>query len=290
MKTRTKIWVGLGAFVVAGSSGHAAEPVADLQQQASPLALERAGATSPAVNSTSTIMVAQHTHGQGGEGEGGEGGSADLPPDLGFALRIAHIRGHLLIGDELVKQGQWAAALPHFLHPTEEIYGAIRTRLRDYQVPPFDAALKVLANTVKSKKGGEDYAKALKPVTDALAAADAGLQNKQSDWPSFTMETALELLKTASGEYEMAVSKNRISKPVEYQDARGFIWQADKMIESQAATYEKKDAEALGHVREALAALKKVFPAAMPPRNPVKDYGGVLSDISRVELAAGKLM
>jgi hypothetical protein len=287
MKTRTKIWVGLGAFVVAGSGSQAAEPVADLQREASPLALARA--TSPA-QAGSTIILAQHTHGQGGEGEGGEAGSQDLPPDLAFALRMAHIRGHLLIGDELVKQGQWAAALPHFLHPTEEIYGAVRGRLKDYQVPPFEAALKVLANTVKAKKGGEDYAKAWKPVSDALAAADAGLQKKQADWPAFTVETALELLKTAASEYELALAKNRIAKPVEYQDARGFVRQAETMIEAQAQAYEKKDADALRHMREAFAMLKKAFPSAMPPRNPVKDYGGVLSDVSRIELAAGKLM
>jgi len=43
-------------------------------------------------------------------------------------------------------------------------------------------------------------------------------------------------------------------------------------------------------VRAGLAELKKAFPSPMPPRTPVKDYGGVLADVSRIELAAGKLM
>lgn len=277
MKTRTKIWVGLGAFVVAGTGGgHAAESIGDVH------------GTSAHQHATAAtaIVVAQ----QGGEGEGGEPASKELPPDLGFALRIAQIRGHLLVGDELVKQGQWNAALPHFLHPSEEIYGGLRARLKDYRVPPFDAALKTLANAVKARKGGEDYATASRMVAEALAAADAGLQARQSDWQAFTLDTALELLKSAAGEYEGALVKSRIAKPVEYQDARGFIWEAERMIEAAAPGYEKKDAAALGSLRAALAALKSAFPAAMPPRSPVKDYGGVLGDVSRIELAAGKLM
>jgi hypothetical protein len=39
-----------------------------------------------------------------------------------------------------------------------------------------------------------------------------------------------------------------------------------------------------------LAELKKAFPSPMPPKTPVKDGGAVLGDVSRIELAAGKLM
>ena len=199
------------------------------------------------------------------------------------------MRGHLLVGDELVKQGQWAAALPHFLHPSEELYGPIRGKLKDYNTPQFATALKLLATAVKQKKGGEDYAKAWKGVEDALAAADAGVKAKQAS-DGFAVETALELLKSATGEYQQALGKGRIAKPVEYQDARGFVWQAEKMVESVGPALEKKDADALKHVRDGFAELKKAWPAAMPPKTPVKDYAAVLSDVSRIELSIGKLM
>lgn len=290
---KSKIWLGVGAFVVAGSGAASLPAAAADTPSIAGLRVPgelRADVALPQTASSSVIIVAQHA-GHGGEGGEGEGGAAAaLPPDLGFALRIAQLRGHLIAGDDLVKAGQWAGALPHFLHPTEEIYGDIRGRLRDYQVPPFEAALKVLANTVKAKKGGEDYAKAMKTVEEALAAADAGMKSKQNDWQSFTVETALELLKSAAGEYELAIVKGRIAKPVEYQDARGFIWQADRMIESVAPGLQSKDPEALKHVRDAIADLKKVFPTPVPPKTPVKDYGAVLSDVSRIELSAGKLM
>jgi hypothetical protein len=307
MKTKTKIWLGVGAFVVAGTSAMTQSTLARSLLDNSALT----GSDSATQRDVSGLVLAQHRHGgeggeragsqkgakakkgggEGGEGEGGEkGGAAKLAPDLDFAVRIAQIRGHLLVGDELVKEGQWNAAYPHFRHPTEELYGPIRGRLKDYKTPPFEAALKVLANVVKSKKGGDDYERAVRAVDDALAAADRALKDKQARWESFTVETALEVLKSATGEYEEAIVKGRIAKPVEYQDARGFVWQAERMIEGVAPALEQKDADALRQVRDVLASLKKAWPAAMPPKAPVKDYGAVLGDVSRIELAAGKLM
>jgi hypothetical protein len=308
MKSKTKIWLGVGAFVVAGATVHGGAAIADGpaldrlrgSETVSDLALTRALA-----GSTDLSAAKKHSHGgEGGEGggergakakkQGGEGGErggkgAKLPPDLDFALKISQIRGHLLVGDELVKEGQWAAALPHFLHPSEELYGPIRGRLKTYNTPPFADALKALATTVKQKKGGDDYAKALKTVEDALASADAGVKAKQAS-EGFAVDTALELLKSATNEYEEAIVKGRIAKPVEYQDARGFVWQSEKMIEALSPALEKKDAAALKAVRDGFAELKKAWPAAMPPKAPVKDHAAVLSDVSRIELAVGKLM
>jgi hypothetical protein len=297
MKSKTKIWLGVGAFVVAGVNGANAETRALDQLRAnesvSDIALTRA--------LTSPLRLAAGEHGEHGEkgakakkhgeGEGGErGAKVKLPPDLDFALKIAQIRGHLLVGDELVKQGQWNAALPHFLHPTEELYGPIRNRLKDYNTPQFATALKLLATIVKQKKGGVDYDKALTAVGDALTAAEAGLKAKQQNWDSFQVETALELVKSATGEYEEAIVKGRIAKPVEYQDARGFVWQSEKMIEAVAPALEKKNADALKEARAGYAELKKAWPEAMPPKTPVKDYATVLGDVSRIELSVGKLM
>jgi hypothetical protein len=297
MKIKSKIWLGVGAFVVAGTS---AAGGAQLGIDRVPgIDALRAPATDTAVARipSGRIVIAQHSgHEQPDPkkeaGEGNEGkGLANLPPELAFAARIALLRGHLLVGDELVRQQQWNAALPHFLHPGEEIYADIKDQLADYNVPPFDAALKTLSDVVKRKRGGDDYAKALKAVSDALVAADAGMKAKQKDnWPGFVVEAAVEALKTATGEYQQAIVGGKIAKPVEYQDARGFIFQADRMIESVAPDLQKKDATALAQVRAGLTELKKAFPSAMPPRTPVKDHAAVLGDVARIELAAGKLM
>jgi len=290
MKTKSKIWLGVGAFVMVGTGATA--PVGPLV--AATISGLRAQ-VSPGADAERAIVVAQHAdHGKEPAKEAGEGGEgkaiANLPLELAFAVRIALLRGHLLIGDELVQQRQWNAALPHFLHPTEELYGDIKDQLADYKVPPFDGALNALAKVVKAKKGGDDYSKALKPVMDALDAADAAMKAKQADWPGFVVETAVETLKTAAGEYQQAIVGGRIAKPVEYQDARGFIRQAERMILGMSAELQKKDPAAFNEVRSGLSELQKAFPSAMPPKAPVKDHAAVLGDVSRIELAAGKLM
>jgi hypothetical protein len=301
MVSNRKIWLGVGAFVVAGAGA---------MDAANPLAADPSGTTGVRVSHDRAhaagrmpdgrFVVAQH-EGHAAEattapeatdgGEGGEAGVAELPPDLAFAARFVLLRGHLHVGGELVALGQWDAALPHFLHPSEEIYADIKDELEAYQTPPFEDALKTLSDIVKSKRAGPGYAGALKIVQDAGLAADAGMKRKHGDnWPSFVTSAAVEAIKTAAGEYQNAIVGGRIAKPVEYQDARGFILEADRMIESVAPALATKDAAALQQVRAAMAELKAIFPQVLPPRVPIKDYGEMLATVSRVELAAGNLM
>jgi hypothetical protein len=288
---RHKIWFGVGAFVVAGTTasgviGPAADATpADLLRTASPRSI---GVPDRA------IVLAQHAeHGKPDAGEAGESGDSSglntLPAELAFATRIALLRGHLLIGDELVKQQQWTAALPHFLHPTEELYNDLKDSLVDYKIAPFDGVLTKLAEVVKARRSS-DYARARDAVTDALSGADAAMRERTGDWPGLVTESAIETLKVAGSEYGAAIVAGKIAKPVEYQDARGFIWQAESMIESVAPQLEKKNPEALASVRTGFAELKKAFPSAMPPRAPVMSPPDLLSNIARIELAAGKLM
>ena len=231
------------------------------------------------------IILAQHDHGGGSADEA----KPELAPNVEFALWIAQTRGHLLIGNDLVKQGEWKAAYPHFQHPIEELYGVLKPRLADYQVPPFEDQLKALANAVKARKIA-DYDVASKTVADALAKADAGLKAKEADWDRFMLRAAIETLKSSIEEYAGAIDKGRIDKPVEYQDARGFIWQSERMIESVAPVLEKKNADALKDVRAGYAELKKIFPTAVPPRKPIKDHAAMIRDVERIVAAAGPLM
>src|ERR1700674_5164827 len=178
-ETKRKIWCGVGAFVVIGT-GTAGGAIVDAQPAAT---IHPASAS----RSSGPVLIAQHSEHAREAGEGGETKNlAKLPRSLAFAARIALLRGHLLVGDELVKQQQWNAALPHFLHPTEEIYADLKDKLEEYKVPPFDVALKALADVVKARKSA-DYAKAQKSVNDALAVADAAMKDRTGDWPGFVI-------------------------------------------------------------------------------------------------------
>ena len=293
MRKTRKVWIGIGAFVVAGagSTPMAGATTTNITQSFRP---EFSADSSASRLSADSFILAQHAEhddaGAGGE-EGGEMGVAALPPAVAFSVRIALMRGHLFVGNELVEQTQWNAALPHFLHPSEEIYDDLMVQLPEYKVAPFEDKLDKLADVVKAKKGGADYAKARADVDASLASAEAAIKQQRGDnWASFSVETAVELLRVAGGEYSAAIENGRIAKPVEYQDARGFIWTAEKMIEAVAPELEKKDSAALARMRAGFVDLKKAFPQPVPPKEPIIDAAGLLGDISKIELASGRLM
>ncbi|MFL5224526.1 MAG: hypothetical protein ACJ8CH_13710, partial [Microvirga sp.] len=109
-----------------------------------------------------------------------------------------------------------------------------------------------------------------------------------ADWQPFVVDTVLEMLRSAMGEYEEAIAKGRIAKPVEYQDSRGFVWQAEKLFGSVAEGIGQKDAEALKGAQAAFADLKKAWPAPVQPKTPVRDVSQVLADVSKIELQLGR--
>jgi hypothetical protein len=265
---RNAAWLGLAAFALAvggpvAIGGERAVAQASVQAPAKPDLATPAPKPAP---KPATMPIA-------------------LAPDVAFARFIALIRGHLLTGDELVKQGEWSAAHPHFMFPIEEIYGIIRDELHDYATPPFDAALKALARTVAAHNA-RLYPKAWEKVQDALAAADASLKVRQANWPRFVLEVSVTVLKTAADEYEDAVVNDRIVRRVSYETARGFILEADRMIESVAPELAERNTAALADIRAGLARLKAGFAAVNAPHKPVMDVAAVLSVMAKIELAA----
>jgi hypothetical protein len=122
----------------------------------------------------------------------------------------------LAIGAELVQEGKWKEAAPHFEHPEKEIYGQMRALLKTYDIPPFLTALQALAKAVKAKSK-DKYATALSAVEERLSSVDNKLREKESNWPRFVTETVVETLRSAADEYEEAVKGGRVRNVVEYQ-------------------------------------------------------------------------
>jgi hypothetical protein len=284
-----KVWLGVGAAVLGGVL-----PAGVVMGEGAAAPGGHGGMHMPAPAAAPGAPAAPGATPGGEGGEGGESGAnakVQLHPDVRFYRAIELTRGHLLVGDELVAQGRWDDALPHFLHPTEELYPIIKPDLKAYKTRPFESALKALAQTVKARRA-DSYAEAKTLVEEQLKRADEGVRGFQKDWPAFTVEVALECIRTAAEEYSAGLGKADdgsavIKSPVEYQDARGFVWQAARRIETVAPELAKRDAEALAGLREAISKLKETWPTAVPPPKPVKDLSAVLGDIARIELKAG---
>jgi len=285
MKKR-KIWAGLSTAVLV------AAPVAS--QAAATAHRSHMGIEAKADQDLLKLAQAHQGHmaptaaagGESGGGEGEGGTPTQLEPSVHLYRGIEMIRGHLIVGNELVEAGRWAEALPHFLHPEEEIYGSIRDELKTFNIAPFQVALKSLSQTVKAKNK-EAYARARAALDERLAAAETAVRAKETDGLYFTLETAVEVLQQASDEYGEAIVKGRLANVVEYQDARGFVLEVDRIVNAVMQDATAKNANAAKAIKAGLEDLKAIFPTVIPPKQPVKDVSDFLSTVSKIELQLG---
>lgn len=245
-----RVWLGIGAVglvtaqavpVPAQHAGHEAKPTTKASEDAARLANPQSG---------ETYLT--------------DGGPKDTR--VRIYRDIALMRGHLLVGGELIEQGRWDDALPHFLHPTEELYGAMERYIKLHKITPFDRQLKQLAQAVKARNKPA-YAQALKIVDERLTNALTGFKRFMQGAPftSFTARTIVELLNVAREEYASAIEDGRYAKPVEYQDGRGFVSYADVLLTAQAKEFEAIDRLAYAELRRHIDEIKTAWPTAVPP-------------------------
>jgi hypothetical protein len=268
-KLTRKVWVGIGAATIAGAStwsgavaqhgGHKADP-------AGKAPTDEAATKDPA---------------QGGEAYLTDGGPRDSR--IRFYRDLSLIRGHIRIGTQLVELGLWDEALPHFLHPTEELYNGMEKYIKGHNIRPFKLELGVLAQTVKAKRKGA-YDQAQKVVDQRITSALDRARKFMTPVLGFTAKTAAEVLKVALSEYESSIEDGKFAKPVEYQDSRGFLQEAEWMLEGSAAELRKADADAFAKVQAALQRLKTAWPKPMPPETPLMDVSTMSALVSEIEL------
>jgi hypothetical protein len=266
-KLTRKLWVGIGAASLVGASVTGTPSAQDAGHKGH-------GAPPPAQKATTNP-------GDGGEAYLTDGGPRDTR--IRFYRDIELMRGHLLVGQQLIDLGLWDEALPHFLHPTEELYGVMEKYIKLHNIQPFRRELQALAQTVKAKRKGA-YQGALKVVDQRLDGALGVAKKFMTPVRRFTVQSAVEVLRVAQSEYEASIEDGKFAKPVEYQDSRGFVWQAERMFEGAAGELTRLDKEALGKVRAGLAKLKTAWPAPMPPNKPVMEAGEMSAIISDIEL------
>jgi hypothetical protein len=270
-KLTRKLWVGIGVASLAGAAslpGNIAAQQPNHPTHGKPPPMQKEGVNTKA--------------GEGGEAYLTDGGPRDTR--VRFYRDIELMRGHLLVGGELIDLGLWDEALPHFLHPGEELYAAMEKYIKLHSMQPFGRELQALAQTVKAGRKGA-YEQALKPVDQRLEAALGVAKKFMRPEQSFAIKSAIAVLRVAQSEYEAAMQDGRFTKPVEYQDSRGFVWRAERVIEAAAQSEPHPiGSEAMGKVRAAFAKLKTAWPTPLPPAKPILDVSQVSALISEIEL------
>src|SRR5215510_15864504 len=188
-KLSRKLWIGIGLVSIASAPLSEATPAEGPGHK---------GQHPPRKEQPATAATAS----EGGEAYLTDGGPKDTR--IRFYRDIALIRGHLLVGDQLIAKELWDEALPHFLHPTEELYALIEKYIKLHGIRPFSRELQALAQAVKAKRKGA-YEQALKVADQRLEAALAVARKFMTPLLGFTAKSAAEVLKVALGEYESSI-------------------------------------------------------------------------------------
>ncbi|MEB3311777.1 MAG: helix-hairpin-helix domain-containing protein [Snowella sp.] len=204
--------------------------------------------------------------------------------DIDYLIKLGLMKGHLIVAQELLAQGNSDQAEPHIGHPVEEIYADVEDQLSERKVPEFKTTLITLQDLVKA--GGKDKTKVDAAFTDSVKAIDtaiAALPATELTSPDFILPVINGLLDTANSEYGAAVINGKVSAPIEYQDSRGFVIYADQLYKGIAPQLQKADPKANKSIQANLIILKTVWPSVNPPATPVKAPEQVSKLIKEIE-------
>ncbi|MBP2291669.1 hypothetical protein [Azospirillum rugosum] len=273
MHTKTlTLWMGIGTFALLGAGANAAEMHGSMHGHGhhAPVAVQ--------------VAQADHQHpapaGAAAEAEPEQDIFTEYPAGEALVGRLLMLKGHLLVGQELYRAGRLDDAAPHYLHPTEEIWGLIEGEIKKRKLPNFQADLKALAGLVKAKKpAAEVFAK-----QDAvLAKLEKAMKASDQKAPAFAMTVAPGVLSQAAEEYKEAFVDDKLANAVEYQDARGFVTAARAYVSAHAKGLAAKNGEAFKAVTGNMDEIAKAFPTAVPPSPAVLDPNAVRALVTKVE-------
>ena len=305
IERRTRIWLGVGSWLLASTSAvglgvagaaaietgpkagaHGVQQLAQAQQGGE----KGEGGEKGHSHAPAAAKPQSSQGGEGGEGgEGSEGGPlAGADEHQAFIARLLLIRGHLFVGKELYDAKRPDDALPHYLHPVEELYGDIEPEFTEHKKPGFKKELQALSDAVKTKKPAADVAKLQKAVLAKIDAAAGLIPAKERTSAAFVAHVAVLMLKSATDEYGEAIEDGRIANSVEYQDSRGFVTAGKAYLQRNEKALRAKDSQAYDDILKSFADLGKAYPAVLPPEKPRISMGEFQAAASRVELQASR--
>jgi hypothetical protein len=182
--------------------------------------------------------------------------------DVDLLVVLAQMQGHLLVAEELIGQRQFNAAEPHVGHPVDELYGAVDPLLTKRGIPPFLPSLEALRQQVRLNPTAPATRQKLLAAQRAIDQANQAAVPAAVRRQGATQRAVVRALAAAAcEEYAAAVADGRVVETIEYQDARGFLLEAQRLL-SGADTPQTQ-------TQRTLQTMLRAFPSAQPPKRTV---------------------
>ncbi len=186
--------------------------------------------------------------------------------DIDYMTNLGLMKGHLLVGKELIAAGKPEQAAPHFGHPVEELYIDIENQLNERGVKQFKNTLNSLNDlVVAGAKDTNKFNSMYQQTVQEIDTAISNLPGEERQKPEFVLQVINGLLDTAGAEYEAAIIDGKIVEIIEYQDSRGFVNYAEILYENIADAMASKYSDIDGKIQANMTELKKAWPSALAP-------------------------
>ncbi|HJR45643.1 MAG TPA: hypothetical protein VJ927_08570 [Actinomycetota bacterium] len=209
------------------------------------------------------------------EAAAGEGTDAGMAVEVDheaveLATSLAQARGHAAVALELVEADDIEGATLHGGHPLAEVLEPLQGELEEHgaDVAALEEAFTGLAEAVASGDAaavGEAVGLVDSSTVDAATAVSEGA----SEDPAFDGSVIASLLGDVAHEYGEAVAGDgSIGLLEEYQDAYGFVNEAQTLYDEVRTAVEEASAEEAEEIEEAFSVLTDAFPAASAPDDP----------------------
>ena len=201
-------------------------------------------------------------------------------------FKLGLLEGHLMVGRELIDAGQTQLALPHFGHPIRELYDDISGELAQRGVTGFDGELIALEALAAGKPTAPATSAQYDKVIGIIAALRATVPAGLLDNERFMLGVLGEVAAISAEDYGESIEGNRIEKPVEYHDSRGYLEYADRELGRLEGRPALRGDPGLSLARAKLMEMRAVTGPLLPPERPLLSVAAYKEIVAQFKQAA----
>ena len=215
--------------------------------------------------------------------------SMDEDSSVAFKSNLEQIAGHLNAALMNKENGNDTLALAHAFHPVAEVYTLIEpiiTNTNSTLNQTLSADLSNITDMVRFVSAAE-FSDSVMDVKQLLnETSDAVVPSQLRDNVTFNIRVAIDLLNTAVGEYEEAISNNSIAQLVEYQDAQAFIARgidrAESIFEQASSEIPQNMTDSVAEVKTMFSVLDNQILSITSPKTVASTIQGIVGELSEI--------
>jgi hypothetical protein len=204
--------------------------------------------------------------GTGGEPYLRDGGPSDTRTLVTRDLIL--LDGCLRVFDERVAANDWAGARQRIDDATLEHRESVEPYMKGQGIKPFTPLIEEMIRAIERRE-----ARSVRAVRARLQTrhdeADRALRKFRVPFHQFALRGSIEALKVAAKGYAAAYEAGDDPQTTDYLDGRGAFAAVAATIHQIRTELERLDPLAAAKVDAALASLKPVWSATVPPKGPV---------------------